>query len=399
MNDHPTELPEDDGISLLDILQTLAENARLLVYGPIVLALAAVGLAFLFKPVYEAETRFMPPQQQSGGAAAALMAQFGALAGMAGAGGGGAGTGSANLYVGLLKSRTIADRLVDQFSLMKLPNVETREDARDVLERVTRISVGRDGLITLQILSKVPRLSAAMANAYVKELSLLNDRLAVTEAQTRRHFLEKELAKIKDSLAKSEVALSNAGVSEKTLKFNPAAIGQGVAAIEAQIMARELTLASMRGSLTENSPDFRRVQQELSTLRAQLGKIENTQPTDENAEYIRLYRDFKYNEALFEQMSKQYELAKLDELREGAVIQVVDIAVPPERKANARKVIVGFVAWLASGVLLLIYVFVRRALSSAEQAAETAPRIAEVRAGFGRVLRPWRRRAGAKASG
>lgn len=381
---------EDDGIQLLDILQTLAENARLLVYGPIVLALAAVGIAFLFKPVYEAETRFMPPQQQQQGTAAALMAQLGGLAGMAGMGS--AGKGSTEMYIGLLKSRTIADRLIEQFSLMKHPSVKTREDAREILEKVTRISAGRDGLITVKVVSKIPRLSAAMANAYVAELSLLNDRLAVTEAQGRRQFLEKELAKIKDNLAKAEIALSNAGVSEGALKFNPATVGQGVAAIKAQLTAKELSLASMRGYLTENSMDFRLAQQEVSALRAQLDKLEKTQPSGENAEYVRLYRDFKYQEVLFEQMSKQYELARVDELREGAVIQVVDVAVPPERKSNTHKAIIALVAWLLSGVLLLVYVFMRRALGNASQTPEGAPRITAIRSGFVRALKPWQRR-------
>lgn len=387
-NSAVTEI-EDDGIQLLDILQTLAENARLLVYGPIALALAAVGVTFLFSPTYESETRFLPPQQQQG-AASALMAQFGALAGMAGMGGG--GKGSADMYVGLLKSRSIADRLIAQFSMMKHPDVETREDAMDILKRVTRINVGRDGLISVKVISKVPRLSAAMANAYVAELSLLNDRLALTEAQSRRQFLEKELAKIKDNLAKAEIALSNAGISEKALKFNPATVGQGVATLKAQIMAKELLLASMRGYLTENSVNFRLAQQELSALRTQLAKLEQSESTGENAEYIRLYRDYKYHEVLFEQMSKQFELARLDELKEGAVIQIVDLAVPAERKSNVHKAIIALVAWLLSGVLLLAYVFIRRALGTASQNPDSAPRIAAIRAGFVRVLKPWQRR-------
>lgn len=381
---------EDDGIQFLDILQTLADNARLLVYGPIVFALAIVGIAFLFNPVYEAETRFMPPQQQQQGAAAALMAQLSGIAGM-----GSGARGSTEMYIGLLKSRTIADRLIDQFSLMKLPKVKTREDAREVLEKVTRITAGRDGLISVKVVSKIPRLSAAMANAYVTELTLLNDRLAVTEAQSRRQFFEKELAKTKEGLTKAETALSDAGISEKALKFNPSAAGQIVASLQAQIMAKELMLASMRGYLTENSADFRLTREELTALRAQLDKLKKDQSAGEDSEYVRLYRDFKYHETLFEQMSKQYELARLDELREGAVIQVVDIAVPPERKSNLHKAIVALVAWLLCGIVLLAYVFIRRALHSAQDDPQRASRVAAIRAGFVGVLKPWRRRQSA----
>ena len=384
------DLPEDDGITLLDILQTLAENARLLIYGPIIVGLVALGVSFLLKPTYIAETSIMTPQQQQG-TAAAMMAQLGALAGLAG--GGAAPKSPAELYIGLLKSRTIADRMIDRFSMMKMPKIETREDAREILEKVTGISAGRDGLITVKVVSKIPRLSAAMANAYVEELSSLTDRLAVTEAQKRRQFLEKEVAKIKENLAKAEVALGGSGVSENTLKFNPVTMGQGIATLRAQIMAKELQLSSMRGYLTENSLSFQQARQELAALRAQLGKQENTQPTGENAEYVNRYREYKYQEVLFEQISKQYEMARIDEIKDGAVIQIVDVAVVPERNERMAKPLFAFLAALAAAFLLLPFVFVRSALKNARQDPESASRLDAVRAGFGRVLKPWRRQA------
>ncbi len=115
--------------------------------------------------------------------------------------------------------------MIDRFNMMKVPGVETREDARDILARITGISAGRDGLITIGVISRVPGLSAALANAYVEELSSLTARLAVTEAQQRRLFLEKEVAKVKENLVRAEIALGGAGVSEDMLKFNPAGDG------------------------------------------------------------------------------------------------------------------------------------------------------------------------------
>jgi uncharacterized protein involved in exopolysaccharide biosynthesis len=392
MNENLThDLPEDeeDGINLLDILQTLAENARLLVFGPLVVGLIALGVSFSFKPYYVAETNILTPQQQSG--AAAALAQLGALAGMAGAVGG--LKSPADMYIGLLKSRTILDRLVDRFGMMKIDGVKTREDARDILTRITGGEARRDGQITIKIVAKDPKLAAAMANAYVEELASLTGRLAVTEAQKRRQFLEKELAKAKQNLVKAEIALGDAGVSENTLKFNPAAMGQELATLKAQITARELQLSSMRGVLTENSPDFRQALRELAALRGQLGKFENTEPTGGNAEYINRYRDFKYNEVLFEQLAKQFELAKIDESSDGAVIQVVDVAVPPERKANTPKSKIAILATLVAGFVLLVFVLVRRALINANQDPENAAKLAAIRAGFRRVLMPWHRHA------
>ena len=388
---HTPDLPEDeeDGINLLDILQTLAENARLLVFVPILVGLVALGVTFNSKPIFIAETNIMTPQQQSG--AAAALAQLGALAGMAGAVGG--LKSPADLYIGLLKSRTVADRMIERFGMMKIESVKTREDARDILTRITGGEARRDGQITIKVVASDPRLAAAMANAYVEELASLTSRLAVTEAQKRRQFLEKELAKAKQNLVKAEIALGGVGVSENTLKFNPAAMGQGLATLKAQITARELQLSSMRGILTENSPDFRQAQRELAALRGQLGKFENTEPTGGNAEYINRYREFKYNEVLFEQLAKQFEMAKIDESSDGAVIQVVDVAVPPERKANTPKSKIAIMATLAAGFVLLVFVFVRRALKNANQNPENTAKLAAIRAGFLRVLMPWRRSA------
>lgn len=390
---YQSALPEEDeGIQLLDILQTLAENARLLVFGPILVGLVALGLSFLAKPQYVAGTSILIPQQQQS-AAAAAMAQLGALAGMSGAAGG--MRSPADLYVGLLGSRTIVDRMINRFGLMEIKGVRTREDARDILARISRVTPRKDGQITIEVASLSPQAAANMANAYVDELALLTSRLAVTEAQKRRQFLEKELAKAKENLTKAETALGAAQVNESTLKFNPSAMGQGLATLKAQIMAKELELASMRGFLTENSPNFRQARQELAALRAQLGKFENAQPTGENAEYIGRYREFKYQEVLFEQLTKQLEMAKIDELSEGAVIQVVDVAVPPERKANMPKSQIALLTTLAAGFVLLVFVFIRRAVKNASRTPEDTARLAAIRDGFKRVLVLWRRRVGA----
>ncbi len=384
---------EEDGIKLLDILQTLAENARLLVFGPLLIGLLALGASFFFGPSYVAKTSIMTPQQQQGAAAAAL-AQLSALAGAAGAGGAGAGPkSSSELYMGLLKSRTVADKLIDRFGIMRAPGVDTREDARDILVKITGIAAGRDGLITIGVVSRIPTLSAALANAYVEELSLLTSRLAVTEAQQRRQFLEKEVAKVKENLARAETALGGVGIGEDFLKYNPMAMGEGLATLKAQMTAKEVQLASMRGYFTESSPNFRQTQRELAALRAQLDKYEQASPPGANGEYITRYRDYKYNEVLFEQLSRQYELARVDESGDGAAIQVVDVAIPPERKSNLSKALIFILFTLFGGFVLLIFVFIRRAVRNARQDPESAAKLTAIRAGFGRVLRPWRKQA------
>ncbi|OYZ27501.1 MAG: lipopolysaccharide biosynthesis protein [Hydrogenophilales bacterium 16-64-40] len=375
-----SSMPEDDEISLLDILQVVAENARLLILGPLLIGLAALGWAYTITPTFTATTRIMTPQQQQSSASAAL-AQLGALAGMAGA-------AAADTYIALLKSRTLADRMIDRFKLMDVYKAQYREDARNALGGATRASAGKDGMITIEVDDHDPKRAAAMANAYVEELARLNGSLALTEAQQRRQFFERELAKAKANLVRAETALGGAGVSESVLKFNPEAMGEGIATLKAQVVAKEVQLASMRGYLTANSPDFRQAQQELAALRAQLAKAARNPPSGGNADYINRYREFKYNEVLFEQLARQYELAKIDESREGTVIQVVDTAEPPERKSKPKKAQIAMLATLASGIVLLLFVFVRRALQNAGQDPESAAKLAAVRAGFGRALKP-----------
>jgi len=386
MNENPLhDLPEEDEINLLDILQVFAENARLLIFGPLIAGLGALGLAFLITPTFTATTRIMTPQQQQSGAAMAL-AQLGALAGAAGAVAG--IKNPADMYVALIESRTIADRMLDRFKLMQVYDTEYREDARKNLAENAKITAGKDGLITIEVDDHDPKRAAAMANAYVDELSALNGRLALTEAQQRRLFFEKEMAKTKKNLVRAEVALGGVGVSETLLKFNPDALGEGLATLKAQVVAKEVQLSSMRGYLTENSPDFRQAQQELAALRAQLAKAAHNPPAGGNAEYTNRYRDFKYHEVLFEQLAKQYELARIDESREGTVIQVVDVAEPPERKSKPKKALIAILATLASGFVLVLFVFFRRSLQNVDQDPELAAKLAAVRAGFGRVLKP-----------
>ena len=127
----------------------LAENARLLIFGPLLAGLIALGIAFLITPTFTAKTTILPPQQQQS-TAAMLASQLGALSGLAGAAGLNL-KNPADLYVGLLKSRTIADRLIDRFKLMQVYEAELRQTARKTLEDVTNITAGKDGLITIEV--------------------------------------------------------------------------------------------------------------------------------------------------------------------------------------------------------------------------------------------------------
>jgi tyrosine-protein kinase Etk/Wzc len=380
--------PEDDEISLLDLLQTIVENLRLLILGPLLVGLTALGISFAIAPTFTASTKFMPPQQQQS-MAASMLAGLGALGGLAGA-----ATGLKNpndQYVAFLKSRSVQDALIDRFKLMEMYESEFRDDARLALAANVEVAAGKDGLITVEVSDKDPAFAAELANAHIEELQNLLKRLAVTEAQQRRVFFEKQLASAKDGLVKAEQTLQASGVSASILKSSPEAAIEGVAKLKAAITAQEIKLSSMRGYLAETAPDFKQALTELSALRAQLAKQERDEPAGtvsagKGKDYIAAYRDYKYFETLFELFAKQFEMAKLDEAREGAVIQVLDPALVPERKSKPKKALIAVLATLASGFALLLFVFVRQALRNAGQSTETADKLKNLHQAWNKSL-------------
>jgi tyrosine-protein kinase Etk/Wzc len=382
----PSSPIEDDEISLLDLLQVVADNLRLLVLGPLVAGLLALAYSFTITPTFTATTKFMPPQQQQSGAAA-MLAGLGALGGLAGAAGG--IKNPADQYVAFLKSNSVQDALVDRFKLMERLATKSREAARSSVGGSVVIASGKDGLITIDASDKDPAFAAQLANAHVEELGKLLNRLAVTEAQQRRLFFEKQLTNAKDNLVKAEQALKTSGVNSSALKANPGAAVEGMAKLKAGITVQEIKLASMRGYLTESAPDFKQAQTELAAMRNQMARAEKEEPAANNgdSDYITRFRDFKYHETLFELFAKQYEMARIDESREGAVIQVLDAAQPPERKSKPKKAQIAMMSALAVGFALLLFIFVREAVRKAAGSPETTQKM-------NRLRQAWRRAFG-----
>ncbi len=384
MPSEPNSEESNDEISLLDLGVVVAENIRLLVFGPLLAGLIALGICFLIPPTYTARTTFLPPQQQQSATMTAL-SQLGALSGIAASAAG--LKNPTDQYVALIKSAAVGDRLVDRFKLMELYAVRFREDARRILAKNSVISSGKDGLILVEVDDYSPQRAAEMAGAYVIELRALLSNLALTEAQNRRVFFEKQLEQTKTRLTEAEMALGSIGVSASAIRADPKASVEVVARIQAQITMQEVRLSSMRGYLSDSAPEVRQAQTELAALRAQLTRSGAADPSKSSAGgYIEKYRDFKYQETLFELFARQFELAKVDEAREGAVIQVVDHALPPERKSKPKRGLIAVLVTLASAVMLLLWVFISKALAVSARQPEDATKVAIMRSGFRRLF-------------
>jgi uncharacterized protein involved in exopolysaccharide biosynthesis len=336
-------------IDALDVLLFLARHRRRLLLTPLCVALAAAAIAFLLPQYYTGVTRILPPQQNQS-AAAMMLSQLGSLAGLPTAT---LGIKNPNdLYAGMLKSRTVADRLIERFALRALYELDTLEETRRLLEERTDISHGRDGIITVEFEDRDPKRAAAVANAYVEELYRLTQTLAVTEAGQRRLFLEEQLKLARGSLAEAEVALKKTQEQTGLIKLDEQgrAIIEAVAGLRAQIAAKEVEAGAMRSFATERNPAYVMVQRELAGLRSELARLEKSGKASDNGifvptgkvpeaglEYVRRLRDVKYYETVFELLARQFEIAKIDEARDSSIVQVLDAAVEPERRSYPRR--------------------------------------------------------------
>jgi uncharacterized protein involved in exopolysaccharide biosynthesis len=368
----------------LDVLLFLAAHKRALLGIPLVGAVIAAVISLLMPNYYAAVTKILPPQQNQSSAAMAL-AQLGSAAGVPAAS---LGLKNPNdLYVGMLKSRTVADRLIERFALQKLYDRATLQDTRRVLEQRTAISHGRDGIITVQFEDTDPARAAEIANGYIEELYKLTQTLAVTEAAQRRLFLEKQLKLTRDALADAEVELKKTQEATGLIKLDEQgrAIIEAVAKLRAQIAAKEVEAVTMRAFATERNPAYVRTQQELAGLRLELTRLEKATrssnkegdifvPTgkvpEAGLEYVRRFRDVKYFETVFDLLAKQFEIAKIDEARDTSIVQVLDRALPPERKSRPHRTLIVVVTGLAALLAGLLWALLTDAYQRASRDGE-----------------------------
>jgi uncharacterized protein involved in exopolysaccharide biosynthesis len=353
-NDKFQTMPDlkDEGISLGELAEAIAARWKLLLGGSLAAGLVALGISFLIPPTYTARTLFLPPQQPQSTSASAL-ASLGALSGLAGGSIGGVKS-MADQYVALMQSVNVQDRLVDQFKLMQEYESKYRFLARKTLTENIRINLGKkDGLISVEADAGSPQLAANLANAHVAELRRLTGELALTEAQQRRAFFEAELKRAREQLGLAQAELERSGFDPGALKTEPRAAADAYARIKAEATSAEVKIQTLRRTLADNSPDIQQQQAQLAALRGQLAKLEaSARPATREAGYISRYREYKYQESLFELFSRQYEAARLDESRESGLIQVVDVATPPEYKSKPKRGLITVGAALAASLLL-----------------------------------------------
>jgi uncharacterized protein involved in exopolysaccharide biosynthesis len=371
---------DDEPVHLTELLLPAVSGWRLLLLVPLAVGALALGLTYLVPPVFTARTTFLPPQQQQSQIPSGL-GQLGALAGIAG--GSSLLKSPADQYVALMQSVNASDSIIDRFGLMRVYEADYRFQARRMLALNVRISVGKkDGLITLEVDDTDPQRASDIANQFVQELRRMTTELGLTEAQQRRMFFEAQLARASEQLNKAQRALQSSGFGPGALRTEPRVAADSYARLRAETTTAEIKLQTLRRALADSAPEVQQQLAIVSALRAQVSKLEDsaTNSTSGEADYVGKYREFKYQETLFEIFARQFEQARLDEAREGALVQIVDVAQKPEWKSKPKRAQAAGISALVALALTLAYLYLRHAMRRAADDPEAAQRLAALRA-------------------
>jgi tyrosine-protein kinase Etk/Wzc len=389
----------ENEVSLLDILIVLANRKRFILSVTLVCGIVGLLVALILPKRYTAVATLLPPQQSSS-LGSALSSQLGSLGAMASLAGRDLNLKNPNdMYVAMFGSRTVEDAMIQRFGLMQEYKEKYPSLARKKFEsNFAAAGNGKDGLIHISVQDRDPKRAADMANGWIDQFRKLSQILAITEASQRRLFFEQQMEQAKDKLANAEQALKQTQQTTGMIQLDSQAraLIESAATLRAQIAAKEVQLQAMHTYATNENSNVVQTQQELDGLRAQLAKLGGSEGSssadliipkgkvpEAGLEYIRKFRDVKYYETVFDILARQFEIAKLDEAREGALVQVVDPAVPPDRKSSPHRSVITIAA-VALGFLLGVFIALFKAfMARVKEDPVTAGKLALLKRALG----------------
>jgi tyrosine-protein kinase Etk/Wzc len=369
------------GPGMLDLLTGLALRKWTIAKITGVAMLAAIVVSLLLPVRYTAMVEILPPRQTPS-ESSILSAQ---LANLQAASLGGGVSGALNLlrnpdeiYLGLLGSRPVADSLIHEFDLVTLYKARDMATARLDLARDTKIITDtKSGFITVSVTGRDRDQVAKIANAYIEQLRGLTQSLAVTEASQRRLFYEEQLKHTQDALVSAEYSFQQ--VQQKKGVVQPDAqtrmLITGIADLRAQIAEKQVQLEMLRSYSTEHNPEVELAENQLSSLEGQVRKLEGGRASDQfdlgiedvpgaSLDYLRAEHELVYQQTLFDLLIKQYDVARLDEAKEATIIQIVEPAIPPERRSSPYPAVIvialTFLGFLAACLYVIVTDKLRR---------------------------------------
>lgn len=384
---------DEDEIDLLDLLLVFARNKKLIFWVTFGFAALTAVYSLIVTPVYTANTRLISPSD-GGSRTAAMLAQMNVPDFAMNMGG-----GTGGMILAIAKSRSVLNNMVDKFELVQYYESESKAAARRVLsEKVSTTQDEETGVITISVNDNDPELAAEMANAFVAEIRDVAKRLSLTESSQQRLFLEQQLKQVQLDLLKSEERLKE--YQQRTGIVEPGEqatkLMEQIAELRAQIAAKEVQLEGARTFATARNPQVKRLQAELEGLREQLRQLETQAAEEEGVytsetelslqklperrlEYLRILRDNRFNETLYQMLVKQYEGARMAEARDPSIIQVLDEAVPPEQRSKPKRKLMVVLATVLGFFLATFMAFIREFTRNASRDPERAQKMQQLR--------------------
>jgi len=364
---------ESGVLNPLDYLEVIAKYWRMIFITLVSAAVLSIICSLILPNIYRATTRILPPQQDSSGLMGMMIGAAGGIGGMAADF---LGKGSpADMYVGILNSEAMSDKIIDRFNLIELYGEKYRVNTYKLLDKNVDIVAGKkDGIISISVEDKDAKLSAAIANAYVQELGKLLVTLNITDAGQNRTYLESRLTKAKVDLANAEEDLKQFQSKNKALDITEQAkvTIKGVADLEGQLAAEEVKLAGIKRILTDSSQEVKNQRSVIANIKSQIAKFEGNRISasvprigtipELGQQYVRLMREFKIQETIVELLTKQYEMSKLSEAKVTTSIQIIQTAREPDRKIKPKRSLIVLATTFASGFGALLYAFIRESV-------------------------------------
>jgi uncharacterized protein involved in exopolysaccharide biosynthesis len=351
----------EEPIRLLPYLQLFWQMRRFLLRAMVGAFLASTLIAILIPNRYHAVTRLMPPDTQSTtglGMLAAMAGKAGTGSGVTGFGGGIASDllgvkSSGALFVGIVGSQTVQDRVIREFDLQRVYGNSKIEDARNNLAEHTDIFEDRkSGIITIGVTDRDPKRAAAVAHAYVDELDRLVAQVSTSSARRERIFLEERLKTVKAELDTTAKTFSNFA-SKNTAIDIPAqgkAMVEAAANLQGRLIAAQAELSGLQQIYTNNNVRVRSAEARVNELQKKLTELGAGDPGGNSKEegalypsirrlpvlgvtYADLFLQTKIQATVFELLTQQYETAKVQEAKEIPSVKVLDTAIVPTKKA------------------------------------------------------------------
>lgn len=367
--------PGDDSVDLIAFVEIFFKRFRLICLITLAGLFLSICTYFLMPKKFSSTARILPPKQDQG-LMGLMMSQMGGMANLAGDL---LGKGTASdLYVGILNSEAIKDIIINKFNLIEIYNKNSRLETYNKLDDRVDINAGKkDGIISITVEDKDPKRAADMANAYVDELGKLSVKLNISGASENRSFLEERLAKAKGDLTKAENDLNRFQSQTHALDITEQTKGtiKGIAELSAQLAVEEVKLAALLRTFTESSIEVKNQRAIIVGINSQIARMETgtkhggALPSISavpalGKDYVRLMREFKIQETIVELLTKQYEITKINEVKQIDGIQIIQSATVPDKQISPRPMAFILGGTIASFMSALFMVYALHIIST-----------------------------------